>query len=402
MSTEEASAVPASQRGSWTSFLKSIASFSGDLSSLTAPPFILSPTSLTEFPAYWCERPDYFAAIADAKPGHDRALAVLRWFISTLKDQYTSRNEELGSEKKPLNPVLGEVFYGTWPDKNGRGATSLLVEQVSHHPPITAYVIENKTKRLRLVGHNAQKTSFSSGSIIVKQIGHALLSVGDTEHFLITLPKLRIDGLWYGSPYIELADTSYIVGGGHICSIEYKGKGYFSGKSHTFKATVVPMPGHGGAGPREIVVEGTWHENSRFTKGGAGSFHEVHEHKEEVEPVEWDAEIGEYETRRLWFLVAKGIREGDFELASREKSRIENEQRQRRKDEAAEGTSWQLKHFDHVDNDPIYEQHARTAKIMPPAEDTYVFKGHWPAAFAGALAKAEAEGQEVGSRFFRV
>lgn len=31
--------------------------------------------------AYWCERPEYFAAIADAKPGYDRAIAVLRWFI---------------------------------------------------------------------------------------------------------------------------------------------------------------------------------------------------------------------------------------------------------------------------------------------------------------------------------
>ena len=68
--------------------------------------------------AYWCERPEYFAAIADAKPGYDRAIAVLRWFIvrvfpflttspihlniyqSTLRDQYTSRNDELGSEKK--------------------------------------------------------------------------------------------------------------------------------------------------------------------------------------------------------------------------------------------------------------------------------------------------------------
>ena len=56
--------------------------------------------------AYWCERPDYFAAIADAKPGHDRALAVLRWFISTLKDQYTSRNEEMGSEKKSVALVF--------------------------------------------------------------------------------------------------------------------------------------------------------------------------------------------------------------------------------------------------------------------------------------------------------
>lgn len=52
------------------------------------------------------------------------------------------------------------------------------------------------------------------GSIIVKQIGHAILTVdlpsGEKEEFLITLPRLRIDGLWYGSPYIELTEFSYI------------------------------------------------------------------------------------------------------------------------------------------------------------------------------------------------
>ncbi|RDB15413.1 Protein KES1 [Hypsizygus marmoreus] len=233
-STEVAGeAVPASQRGSWTSFLKSIASFSGDLSSLTAPPFILSPVSLTEFPAYWCEHPDIFAAITDAKDDESRALAVLRWFISTLKGQYTSRNESMGSEKKPLNPVLGELFYGKWPatstSSSSQGTTTLLVEQVSHHPPITAYVIENKTKGLRLIGHSAQKTNFIAGSIIVKQIGHAILTVSLPNNtkveYLITLPRLRIDGLWYGSPYIELTDTSYIVGGGYVSTIEFKGKG---------------------------------------------------------------------------------------------------------------------------------------------------------------------------------
>ena len=89
-----------------------------------------------------------------------------------------------------------------------------MVEQVSHHPPITAYVIENKSKGLNLAGHNAQKTSFSSGAIIVKQIGHAILTIdlggGKKEEVLITLPKLRIDGLWYGSPYIELWDKTNI------------------------------------------------------------------------------------------------------------------------------------------------------------------------------------------------
>lgn len=37
-----------------------IASFSGDLSSLTAPPFILSPISLTEFPGVSSVCPSYF------------------------------------------------------------------------------------------------------------------------------------------------------------------------------------------------------------------------------------------------------------------------------------------------------------------------------------------------------
>ena len=31
------------------------------------------------------------------------------------------------------------------------------------------------------------------------------------DQFLITLPKLRIDGLWYGSPYIELTETSWVA-----------------------------------------------------------------------------------------------------------------------------------------------------------------------------------------------
>ena len=54
----------------------------------------------------------------------------------------------------------------------------------------------------------------AGGSIIVKQVGHAILTVklstGEIEEYLITLPRLRIDGLWYGSPYIELTETSQI------------------------------------------------------------------------------------------------------------------------------------------------------------------------------------------------
>lgn len=173
----------------------------------------------------------------------------------------------------------------------------------------------------------------TGGSIIVKQLGHAILTVTlptTVEEYLITLPRLRIDGLWYGSPYIELVDNSCLVGStGWVGVVEYKGKGYFSGKSHSFKATLSP-PGVS-AGDKDkngsngtYVVEGLWHETSKFTKGkGVGKvFHDVTGTKEKV-TVRAVAEQSEWESRKLWEAVAKGIREGDFESASREKGKIE-------------------------------------------------------------------------------
>jgi len=279
--------------------------------------------------------------------------------------------------------VLGELFFGTWPDKHGRGETTLMVEQVSHHPPITAYRITNAAKGLVLTGHNAQKTSVSAGSIIVKQVGHAVLSHqlpnGSVEKYLITLPRLRIDGLWYGSPYIELTDASYIASStGYTATIEYKGKGYFGGKSHQNKGTLV-----GPAGELAATAEGLWDSVSKVVSTKSQHvklgevFVDVTGPKEEVS-VKPLAEQGSWETRKLWELVAKGIRTGDYDLASREKTKIENEQRQRRKEEAAAGTPWQLIHFKHVESDPDYEALVGAIKehsTVVPMEDGYVFKG---------------------------
>ena len=98
------------------------------MASMTAPPFILSSTSLTEFSSYWSEHPAAFVAPAKSTDPKERALLVLKWFLTTLKQQYSTRNEKLGSEKKPLNPFLGELFLGKWTDDFGD--TTLISEQV--------------------------------------------------------------------------------------------------------------------------------------------------------------------------------------------------------------------------------------------------------------------------------
>jgi hypothetical protein len=45
--------VPPAESQSWPAYLKSLANFRGNIGSLSAPSFIISGTSLTEYSAYW-------------------------------------------------------------------------------------------------------------------------------------------------------------------------------------------------------------------------------------------------------------------------------------------------------------------------------------------------------------
>jgi len=339
--------------GSWGAFLKSIASFNGDLASLTAPPFILSSTSLTEFSSYWCEHPSVFVAPAKEPDAAKRALLVLKWFLTTLKQQYASRSEQYGNEKKPLNPFLGELFLGQWVD--AAGTTKLTSEQVSHHPPATAYSITNVQTGVHLEGYNAQKASFSK-TINIKQIGHALLTVpapgsGEPDTYLITLPSLHIEGLVFGAPFIVLDGSSYITSStGFTAKIDYSGRGWLSGKKNSFTATMVKT-----GNEKDILfnISGQWTKNFEVYSGSAKHNskstlidswdpEQVPVSKLNVAPIEQQHPL---ESRRAWSRVAAAIAKADLDTVSREKSKIENAQRDMRTREKAEGRAWQQRYF---------------------------------------------------------
>ncbi|ODV95923.1 hypothetical protein PACTADRAFT_49359 [Pachysolen tannophilus NRRL Y-2460] len=355
---------------SWTSFLKSIASYNGDLSSLTAPPFILSPTSLVEYSEYWAEHTDLLIApnfiTTEDEHAHDPALqrlvAVTKWFISTLRSQYCSRNEQMGSEKKPLNPFLGELFVGKWIDdsKDGKiGETVLLSEQVSHHPPITAYAIYNDKNNIELQGYNGIKASISATTINVKQYGHALLEYKNLdETYAITLPPLHIEGLIVASPFVELEGKSYIQSSkGYTAVINYSGRGYFSGKKNSFKARIYKDRLASAQKENALyTISGQWSNISYISSGPATPSSKSDEiffdaqkspyQGLKVKPIE---EQHDLESRKAWKKVADAIKKGDYDLIHEEKSKIENEQRDLRNKEAAAGIEWQRRFFREVD-----------------------------------------------------
>ncbi|KAI6246349.1 Oxysterol-binding 4 [Erysiphe necator] len=345
-------------KSSWTAFLKSIASFNGDLFSMTAPPFILSPVSLTEFSAYWAHHPSIFVAPAAEKDPLKRALLVLKWFLSTLKQHYASRSDKFGNEKKPLNPFLGELFLGKWIDNCG--VTTLISEQVCHHPPVTAYRIANKKHGVFLEGYNSQKASFSR-TINVKQVGRAILSIKSYDDtYLISLPNLHIEGLIFGSPFVELNDISYITSNtGYTAKIDYSGKGWLSGKKNSFTAVLFPTDND-----KEILysISGQWSKEFEIRVGRKGEVIEKFDAEALpitpliVAPLEEQSPL---ESRRAWQKVAQGIQEGNMAAVAEHKRKIEEEQRALRIKEKENGEVWECRYFSPIESDPIVDEFGR-------------------------------------------
>lgn len=124
------------------------------------------------------------------------------------------------------------------------------------------------------------------------------------------------------------------------------------------------------------TYEGQWDGVSNKGSAKGPVFFDATRPKTEVivKPVD---QQGQWESRKLWSTVANGIRSGDYDTAGKDKSRIENEQRQRRRDELAAGETWQLWNFDHVDSDPKFQELVALLhdKSQPTTEDAYVYTG---------------------------
>ncbi|ORY93867.1 hypothetical protein BCR43DRAFT_443517 [Syncephalastrum racemosum] len=321
-------------------FIKTVISFTGDLSSLTCPAFFLNGLSLLEYGTYWGDHPSCFAAISEAQDPKDRMVAVTRWFMSTLWGSYASRCTNGLTEKKPYNPILGEQFHCKL------GDVECVCEQVCHHPPISAFYLESKATGVSLNGHCGQKSRFKGTSIKVEQVGRAVLYVKNwDEQYIIDYPDLMIRGFLTGAAYLELAGASTIAcSNGATATIEYIPKPWFGGEHNSIKGKLVYE------GEEYATLSGYWSSKSYYTpKGGEKQLlfdAEAEPMAERVTPpVEEQQEI---ESHRLWGPVTAAIKEKNYSVANAEKTRIEDWQRKLRKERAESSATWEPKLFKFV------------------------------------------------------
>lgn len=342
-------------RSSLREFLASIATISGDLSNITAPPFLLATQSTTELPQYWAEHPSILVAPASEADPQKRALLVLKWFLSALKNQqYAGRSEKEGV-KKPLNAFLGELFISQWQDENS-GVTRLISEQVSHHPPVTACCLWNEKHGVRAEGYTCQEITFN-GSVSIKQIGHAILHLDKwDEDYLIPLPNVKVKGLLSGTPYPELSGTYYLASSsGFVSEIDFTGRGFFSGTKNSFETKTYKH-----SDEKNILYKITGQWNGKFTIYDIVEDKEIETYDSANQPttqlnVDDVEEQDPWESRRAWRGVIDSLNRGDMGGTSRAKSKVEQGQRNMRKEESKTGEGWKPAFYRKETADPVFE-----------------------------------------------
>jgi oxysterol-binding protein-related protein 9/10/11 len=184
--------------------------------------------------------------------------------------------------------------------------------------------------------------------------------------YLIPLPDVRVKGVLSGTPYPELGGTYHIPStSGWGAEVEFSGKGFLgiggggSGKNG-FEAKVFQhseASSHSSSTP-VWTISGNW--DSSFTiKDKSGRI------VEEVDVAAMptadlqlvpEEEMDPYETRQVWKDVRKALNKGDMQGTSSAKNIVEQGQRDMRKQEEKDGTTWQRLFFADIGRDLVAEK----------------------------------------------
>ncbi|XP_030388211.1 oxysterol-binding protein-related protein 9 isoform X2 [Scaptodrosophila lebanonensis] len=363
---EEETDLSMEAHGSMITHLLSQVKIGMDLTKVVLPTFILERRSLLEMYADYFAHPDLFLKISELDSPRDRIVQVCRWYLSAY---HAGRKSAVA--KKPYNPILGEVFQCHWDipgeDEDAlavrdgpipwcrRDQLTFLAEQVSHHPPISAFYAEHYNKKITFAAHVWTKSKFLGLSIGVHNIGEGIVTLVDrSEEYYVTFPN------GYGRsiltvPWIELGGSVEIKcpQTGYYAHVEFLTKPFYGGKRNKVTAEIYSpndkKPFVSIAGEWSGLMEAKWHDKNKTEV-----FVDVNRipiFKKQVRPI---VEQDEYESRRVWKEVTAGLKFNDIERATNAKSIVEQYQRDQAKVRKEYDLAWEHKYFKPVGDNWIY------------------------------------------------
>ncbi|KAF9732621.1 hypothetical protein PMIN06_012232 [Paraphaeosphaeria minitans] len=312
-----------------------------DLSRVTLPTFILEPRSMLERITNFMAHPETLLPMTQIEDPIDRFVAVTKFYLSGW-------HIKPPGVKKPLNPILGEIFTGYWDYSDGtRGY--YISEQTSHHPPKSSYFFMAPEHHIRIDGTLKPRSKFLGNSAASMMEGIAVMRFLNTgERFFVTQPNMYARGILFGKMKYELGDHSYIrcPETGMEADIEFKTKGYFGGTYNAIGGFIKDK-----SGKQLFELSGLWNEEmwiKDLTTGKKQLLFDASHAKPSYPKARPMEEQDERESQKLWHLVTEAVKQKDQDVATTEKARIEDRQREEAADRMNKGVDWHPQLFRRV------------------------------------------------------
>ncbi|KAF8866597.1 hypothetical protein BDZ45DRAFT_720145 [Acephala macrosclerotiorum] len=322
-----------------------------DLSRVVLPTFILEPRSMLERITNFMAHPETLLPMPEIDDPTQRFLSVVKFYLSGW-------HIKPPGVKKPLNPILGETFtcYWEFPDKTHGYYIS---EQTSHHPPKSSYFYMAPEHHIRIDGTLKPRSKFLGNSAASMMEGIAILRFLNRgkspkgERYILTQPNMYARGILFGKMKYELGDHSFVRCPelGLAADIEFKTKGYFGGTYNAIGGSIKNEK----TGEVLYELSGMW-SGEMFAKNVKTGKKELLFNALKSKPTPPLArpleEQDERESQKLWYATAQAVKARDHVLATDEKTKIEDMQRDEAAKRTEDGVEWHPRLFRPVRGGP--------------------------------------------------
>ncbi|KAG9223248.1 hypothetical protein CCMSSC00406_0000063 [Pleurotus cornucopiae] len=304
-----------------------------DLSRVTFPTFVLEPRSMLERITDFMSHPDLIFGAEHCNDPEERFIRVLQYYLAGwhIKPK---------GVKKPYNPILGEFFRCRYDYEDGTQGF-YIAEQVSHHPPISAFFYTSPANGVTIIGELKPKSKFLGNSVSTTMEGEnrvTLLGAKDDGEYIITMPNMYARGILFGKMVLELGDTCIAKNEKHgmYCDLEFKTKGFFSGTYNAISGRIRRKSSEVGE------ISGRWSHIMDFKDAKTGQKRVLFDAVKDGQHIcpKWVAPEEEQEpneSRRLWRDLTTAIALKDMEAATAAKSAVEDAQREERRKREEKG-----------------------------------------------------------------
>jgi len=343
------------QQSRWKSLLSSLKQGT-DISRIQIPAEFLRPESALERIQDLMQHGKLLEDIPFCNNPIERMIAVVRFHVSGII-------RAAFDGKKPYNPVIGETFAVEFDHQCETGGFSrLLCEQVSHHPPISAYHLENQKLGIRIQGSAEISPKFMGNSVEVPFKGERKLQLESCkEEYVMTVPNLQYRGLFVGSRGAEWVGHVSVCcqQTNLVCKLHFKPLGWLGlwGGWHHVEGHIKQTRRKQLGLTKDLLfkISGQWDKVLYLNDAKTGDTSTLYDFEFSKAKKSTAAKLClshlDTDSKKVWKKLSEALQEGEMRAANKEKSAIENNQRRLRQERAAKGLLWEPRFFRRVQQD---------------------------------------------------